>query len=78
MHFIFDEDNADEADDVDEDVEGEDTIEGEESEGGKDSSEVVEVLNVPDVEQPRFTSSPEPDEKLALGSGMPSPPIQSP
>ena len=78
MHFIFDEDDADEADDGDEDVEGEDVLEGKEDEGGTDLGEVAEVLNVPEVEEPRFTSSPEPDEKLALGSGLPSPPIQSP
>lgn len=75
--YIFDEEAVDEADEADEEAdEVEGDGEGEIAEEGLDSNfEVAEVVSVPEVEEPRLTASPEPVEKLALSSGLASPPI---
>ena len=62
----------DEGDDVDE--EG---AEDEVSVYHDSSGELAEVLSVPDIDVPRITASPEPDERMVLSSGLPSPPINA-
>jgi hypothetical protein len=62
MHYIFDEEVADEGEDEEDVGEGEGEYEGEEE---VDLDMDAEVLSVPDIDVPRVTGSPEPDESLA-------------
>lgn len=60
-----------EADDIDEEGEVEESVYHEAS------GELAEVLSVPDMDAPRLTASPEPDERMVLSFGLPSPPINA-